>query len=59
MLLGVLVLLLYLSVLQNQPKLHGPEQAGLAMESKDSQREKWLEMRFYILTLAFGLDTWK
>ena len=53
------VLLLYLSVLQSHPKLHGPEQADLSMVSKDSQRTKWLEMGFSVFILAFVLDTWK
>ena len=53
-LLGAFVILLYLSVLQNQPKLHGPEQAGFSSKLKDSQREKWLEMRFLYLYLGIS-----
>ena len=52
--LGAFVLLLCLSVLQNQPKLHGSEQAGFSSKLKDSQREKWLEMRFLYLHLGIS-----
>lgn len=50
MLLETFSLLSCLSILQSHPKLHGPEQAGLSKESKDSQRTKWLEMRFFSLS---------
>lgn len=53
------VLLLYLCVLQIQPLHHNPKQAGLSMESKDSQRERWLEKGFSIFIVTFGLGMWK
>ena len=34
-------LLLYLSVLQSHPKLHGPEQIDLSMESKEQNGWRW------------------
>lgn len=46
-------------ILQSHPKLHTPGQTDLSMESEGSQRTKWLDMRFSVFILAFGLDTWK
>ena len=40
-------------------QLRCPEQTDLSMESKDSQRTKWLDVGFSVFILAFGLDTWK
>lgn len=59
MLLETSALRLCLSVLQNQPKFHGPEQAGLSKEPKDSQRTKRLEKGTFLFILEPGLVTWK
>lgn len=59
MLSATFVLLLYLCVLQSQPLHHDPKQAGLSMESKGSQRERWLEGGFSIFIVTFGLGMWK